>query len=278
MTPLVLYHASCNDGFCAAWVARRAMPDAECIPVQYGQSPPDVTDRTVYILDFCYKSAVLLEMAKAARQITLLDHHKTAKADLDALVAAYDGSLPPTRLVFRFDMEKSGGRLAWERFFRDQPSSWLVDYTEDRDLWRHRLPNTQEVNAALRSLPHDFAVWDDLNARGMVGNRPPESLIAEGAAILRYQAQVVENHTRHAREVELAGHKILAVNATTMFSEIAGKLAEGRPFGAAWFVRSDGKRVWSLRSTPAGVDVSEVARRFGGGGHRNAAGFEEVNQ
>jgi oligoribonuclease NrnB/cAMP/cGMP phosphodiesterase (DHH superfamily) len=87
--------------------------------------------------------------------------------------------------------------------------------------------------------------------------------------------QIIDDHIRHAREIEMAGHKILAVNATVLFSDIAGELAKGRPFGACYFDRFDGKRQWSLRSAPDGVDVSEVAKQFGGGGHRHAAGWEE---
>jgi len=33
-------------------------------------------------------------------------------------------------------------------------------------------------------------------------------------------------------------------------------------------------RVFSLRSNDEGVDVSEVAKQYGGGGHRNASGFK----
>jgi hypothetical protein len=33
------------------------------------------------------------------------------------------------------------------------------------------------------------------------------------------------------------------------------------------------KHVFSLRSSANGLDVSEIARSFGGGGHRHAAGF-----
>ena len=47
------------------------------------------------------------------------------------------------------------------------------------------------------------------------------------------------------------------------------------PFAACYFCRADGKRQWSLRSR-GNFDVSEVARRFGGGGHNNAAGYTEA--
>jgi oligoribonuclease NrnB/cAMP/cGMP phosphodiesterase (DHH superfamily) len=99
-------------------------------------------------------------------------------------------------------------------------------------------------------------------------------LISEGLAILRYQDEVAKSHYSKPIKVRIAGHDVLMVNATTMFSEVAGELAKGYPFGVAWFQRQDGKYQFSLRSTEAGVDVSLVAKSFGGGGHKNAAGFE----
>ena len=257
MLDMVLYHSGCWDGFCAAWITHKVWPEAEYIPVQYGQDPPDVTGKHVLIVDFSYKRDVLIKMRESAMKLEVLDHHKTAQEELAGLDFCV------------FDMDKSGGRLAWEWLHADIPSHWLVDYTEDRDLWRHALPNSKEVNAALRSYPLDFYVWNTLSMMSAT------DLMREGESILRYQQTVVDSHVRHAREIELDGHKILAVNATTLFSEIAGELAKDRPFGAAYFIRDDGKKQWSLRSREGGVDVSEIARSHGGGGHRNAAGFEE---
>lgn len=85
---------------------------------------------------------------------------------------------------------------------------------------------------------------------------------SEGAAILRYQHQIVAQHVDRARLEDLAGYRVPVVNASSLFSEIAGELSESYPFAAVWFDR-DG-----------GIDVSEVAKRFGGGGHFHAAGFE----
>lgn len=266
--PLVLYHAGCWDGFASAWVARKALGEIEAVPVNYGEPPPDVTGRNVFILDFGYKAEVMMALAKVARQILVLDHHKTAEADLRRLPELYDGTIPATRLVFRFDMKKSGGRLTWERFFPRQPSPWLVDFTEDRDLWTWKLPQSREVNAALRSFPLDFSVWDCLELR------TAQQMAVEGEGILRREKQIVDAHVGFAREMELDGHKILAVNATVLTSEIAGELAKGRPFGACFFERADGCKIWSLRSAEDGIDVSDVAKRHGGGGHPHAAGYE----
>ena len=266
MVPLVLYHAGCADGFCAAWLFHHAFPDAEYVPVSYGQDPPDVTGREVYILDFSYKRPVLEEMIRKASSLVVLDHHKTAEAELAGLPGC------------TFDLGKSGGRLAWEylteRGLIDsrivQSALWLVEYTEDRDLWRWKLPNSKEINAALRTYPMTFAVWN------LLGKLPPSqsSMVTEGRAILRAQDQCVQAHVRNAREITLAGHRVLCVNATVHQSEIGEELAKNRPFSVTYRDRKDGLREYSLRSRDGGLDVSVIAKQFGGGGHPQAAGFE----
>ncbi len=276
MKTVVLYHANCWDGFCAAWIARGVLQgEVEFIPVQYGQEPPQAAidkDARLYILDFSYPRSVMFQLAAMRHEaMVVLDHHKTARESLDGLELELASNNCGDALTVKFDMDKSGGRLAWEHFCKGK-SPWLVDYTEDRDLWRHALPGSHEINAALRSYPLDFEAWDSFNSvPGIL-----DTLRLEGAAILRRESQIIEDHLRHAREIELSGHKILAVNATVLFSDIAGKLAEGRPFGACYFDRQDGKRQWSLRSRDDGIDVAEIAKLHGGGGHRNAAGFEQV--
>ena len=274
--PLVIFHASCWDGFCAAWVARMALGEIEAVPAHYGQPPPDVRGRETYVLDFSYSFDVMADLASASASFCVLDHHLTARAalaDLEAMFITHNMAGHA-----RYAADKSGGRMAWEYFaylggWQGMPSPWLVDYTEDRDLWRHALENSQEVNAALRSYPLDFDLW----TREFAGlGPPPLSLVREGAAIRRREKQIVDDHTRNARDVEMDGHSVRVVNATVLFSEIAGELAKGYPFGACYFDRQDGKRQWSLRSSPDGVDVSAIAKAHGGGGHQHAAGYEEV--
>ena len=163
--------------------------------------------------------------------------------------------------------------MTWEFFHPDGTRApWLVPYTEDRDLWRWALPDSRAVNAALRSYSMTFTEWDRL------AGVAPQELAAEGRAILRSDAQTVAGHVKNAVEVTEGGYTFRVVNATTLISEIAGELAKGYPFGACYFIRGDGAQVWSLRSTPDGIDVSEVAKSFGGGGHRNAAGFVRKDQ
>jgi len=269
---LVIYHAGCWDGYCAAWLFRKAFPDCERIAIQYGQDRPYVGDRDVVVVDFSWPRDVLLEMNKEANSLVVLDHHKSAEAELNGLYFC------------TFADDKSGARLAWEYLsssiapswcsFIDNYAStgvpWLVNYIEDRDLWRFALPNSREINAALRTYPLKDEVWDEIYNRGLTEWR---TLIAEGTAIRRSELQLVEQHVRHAVETELDGHTVKIVNATCLVSEIAGELAKDRPFGVVWFETKNGDRIYSLRSTKSGIDVSELAKKFGGGGHKNAAGF-----
>ena len=272
--PLVIYHANCWDGFCAAWIARKALKDIETFPANYGSKPPDVTGRIVYILDFSYPREEMEKILTTARRTVVLDHHKTAAAALDGL------HQPETGMDVIFDMTKSGGRQTWQWFTMEgytlwtphQPRTpWLVDYTEDRDLWRHTLPCSEEINAALRSYPLEFELWDKFEEMN-----PIETLAPEGRAIRRAERQIVETHIKNAVPHIIGGHKVPVVNATVLFSEIAGELSKGQPFGACYFDRQDGKRQWSLRSDENGVDVSAIAKMYGGGGHAHAAGFEDT--
>lgn len=294
MKSYVLYHGHCWDGFCAAWIAHKVLGDAaEYIPMQYGQPEPTMEcGSVVYLLDFSLKRRDMQNLLSQMHKVIVLDHHKTAEAELvgltDEFVMRPDliSNPPGSELpIIHFDMEHSGGRLAWEHFFcaeyrrkfrnPDDLRPWLVDYTEDRDLWRWALPYSREINAYIRSFPLDFALWDKFSAF----DAESETWLdwaRQGEAILRRESQIIDDHIRHARNIEFDGHMVRCVNATVLFSDIAGKLAEGNAFGACYFDRGDGRRQWSLRSTTDGVDVSEVAKKRGGGGHRNAAGFEET--
>lgn len=254
--PLVIYHDNCADGFCAAQVARLALQDANFHPAQYGDLPPDVFGRNVYVLDFSYPREVLIEMEARASSLRVLDHHKTAAAALDGLPFCV------------FDMNRSGARLAWDHFFPGKPSPWIVDYVEDRDLWRWALPGSKSVSAALASYPRTFESWDG----AMIAGR--DAAEKQGAAILRYQDQLVEAICKNAAEREIDGHRVLLVNSPVLQSEVGERLAFDRAFSVVWFERADGKIVNSLRSRPPhGIDVSEIAKKHGGGGHAAAAGF-----
>ena len=271
MNPLILYHDNCFDGFCAAWVFHRVFPSAKFKAVQYESTPPDVTGYDVFIVDFSYSRAVTEQLAATANSIVILDHHRTALSALEGLPYA------------TFDMSKSGARLAWEYVWDHAPNQtvkdgwhtrehppWIVQYVEDRDLWKFSLPASREVNAAIRSYPKTFELFDQYYSG------QSWELVSQGTAILRAEQQIVQEHLPHARPLKFKGVEPsgLVVNATILISEIAQSLAISEAFGAVFVQRLDGSQLWSLRARPDGADVRLIAEKFGGGGHKQAAGFK----
>lgn len=262
----VIYHANCADGFTAAWCAWLKYGDeAEYIPAQYGDPPPDVKGQDdVLIVDFSYPRDALLSMKKQVLNLRVFDHHKTAEADLAGLDFCV------------FDKERSGAGLTWDLLHSDEPRPALVSYVEDRDLWRFKLPYSKEVNAYIGSHLYDFEMWDMMRSKiASVGATGHGDCISQGVAIIRAMDKHVQSQLPLATIGRLYGnnnYKVPILNCTYAISEMIGALSEGHPFAVGWFERTDGKIVYSLRSR-GDFDVSEIARQYGGGGHKNAAGF-----
>lgn len=283
--PLIIYHSPCLDGFTAAWAAWLKYPEAEFVPGIHGQPPPDCRDRRVCLLDFSYKRDVMLSIMRVAKSVVVLDHHVSAQNELMSL----GGIHPENSMRTIFDMTKSGARLAWEWFHPGEKVPRLVQLVEDRDLWRFALPNSKELNAAFFSYEYSFSTWNELRDRLQL---PIDyvDLVAEGRAIERKHMKEVRElveklkHTRAfwaPAPVPPPGwithqEPLLVPCANlpyTMSSDAAGLMAENAPFAATYYF--DGEQyVFSLRSLPnGGADVSKIAASYGGGGHKNAAGF-----
>ena len=85
--PICIYHKNCADGFGAAWAVWKKHGDAfEYHASAYGDDPPDFHGRDVYMVDFSFKRPVMERILLAAETVTVLDHHKTAQADLEPLM------------------------------------------------------------------------------------------------------------------------------------------------------------------------------------------------
>ena len=253
-----MYHAHCDDGFGAAWAAWRRLGDAaRYVPVSHDDPVPPIDDGSeVFMVDVTLPRKALVELA-ARTSLTVLDHHKTAQSELEGLPFA------------RFDMDRSGAVLSWDHWHAGQEAPPLLQYIQDKDLWRFRLPNSKEVNAAIGSYPHDFLMWS---------RKDVSDLARQGAHILRANAQQIAQMVERVAFTEIGGHRVPVVNASVLSSEVLDELLRRHPdapFAACYFDRGDDKRQWGLAGRGT-IDVGEVARQYGGGGHRNRSGFAET--
>lgn len=86
----------------------------------------------------------------------------------------------------------------------------------------------------------------------------------------RYENELIKRLLDKAEFIRFAGKNIYAVNSPVLHSQIGARLAKKAPLGIVWH-QQKGRRFFSLRSRS--LDVSKIAEKFGGGGHRLAAGF-----
>lgn len=266
LKPLVIYHADCNDGFTAAWVAWRKFDGhGDYVSARHEDRPPNVEGRVVYMLDLCFARSEIIEMKEKAASLIILDHHKSAQADLAGLLYA------------TFDMNRSGAGLAWDYFFPFHPKNALVEYVEDRDLWRWQMFASREINAVIDVKPRMFHEWEILSAQ-LNDVHLRNKLALQGGMVLQKVRKDVSRMRENARELELDGHKVRVVNMPYVhMSEVLHDLALTADYAIGWYQGADGRYAYSLRSNASvgdsGVDVSMIATHFGGGGHHHAAGF-----
>jgi hypothetical protein len=261
MKPLCIYHGGCADGFSAAWVVRKYfLGQVDFLSADYGDRPPDVHGRDVFIVDFSYPRGYLLRMLREAESLTILDHHQSAQSALADLPGA----------IVRFSIGLSGAMLAWKYFFHDATPPRLLQHIQDRDLWLFQLDATREIMAGLFSYPYDFALYDQ-----WMESERLDGLAADGAAILRKQHQDLDQLLPLlTQRFEICGKMVPVANLPHIFASDAGaRLAIGHPFAATYSDGPHGRR-FSLRSiAPHGDDVAAIAQSMGGGGHRHASGF-----
>jgi len=277
MRPLVIYHGNCADGFSAAWCFwRKYGTGADYVAGVYQQDPPGVAGRDVYLVDFSYKRAVVERMLSVANSVTLIDHHKTAIEDLHPVFEPFEferlahGTEPRAR--WYCDLNRSGATLAWEYLFPGEDRPLLLGHVEDRDLWRFKLAGTREIQAFVFSHEYSFELWDKLMSADQVELL---KMTAAGAAIERkHHKDVAELVGVCKRRMLIGGHDVpVASLPYTLVSDAAHAMAQGEPFAACYWDTAEG-RTFGLRATDEGLDVSEVAKQYGGGGHAKAAGFK----
>jgi oligoribonuclease NrnB/cAMP/cGMP phosphodiesterase (DHH superfamily) len=281
---IILSHAACPDGFVAALIAKRRYPEAKAVFLNHGADHTEVlkecAGKDVLMLDFSLRTREENDaLAASAKSFRILDHHRTAEAVLkDAPYAI-------------FDMKRSGAGLAWDYLFGKNSwgeetiirpitdldvigsleRPWFVAYVEDRDLWNWALPNSKEICAYLGTLPFEFEVWDELiRPRGVT----KEEAAYKGEGALAHINHYVREVVKQAQTGTLYGYKTAVLNVPYLnCSEVGHELAKTHDVSLTWFERGDGFIQFSLRSI-GDIDVSVIAKSFGGGGHKNASGFQ----
>jgi nanoRNase/pAp phosphatase (c-di-AMP/oligoRNAs hydrolase) len=263
---LVIYHADCLDGLGAAWSAFCKLGNqARYIPARYGDDIPEFeAGATLYILDFSYSPQLLIDASAKAGRIILIDHHMTAMEQYDAF---FKKQPAPENLSINFDMSRSGCVLTWQYFFHDLKLPKILLHIEDRDLWHFKLDGTREITTALyEKMPITFAE---------IGTLDLSELLAVGRIQVDQFTGMVSRIAKSAHRVTVESRVGLAVNAPSLFASDLGHILAEKSGTFGMIYQYDGrKQQWSFSLRSIGdYDVGQLAAGFGGGGHKNAAGF-----
>ena len=314
MKPLVIYHANCADGFGAAFAAWLKLSDeAEYVACQYGDDAPDgctmshsLEGRDIYILDFSFPRDQMDFFFKHAKRVVWLDHHKSAFEMWEVKEGQRVWAETEGRHV-KLHMDKSGAMLAWEYFHPGTEVPMFIRHIDDYDRWQFKLEGTKAFNKALWSYqPFDFKAWKIIFLTPGYEMDAYHLMYREGNAILRAHNQNVQSVMKggarpcsivpaiinssdsykapwvwwHDEECgDTCGANGLAANCPPhLASDVGHELAnQSGTFGLLWSIDKDNICKCSLRSN-GDYDVSAIAKEFGGGGHKNAAGFTTTIQ
>lgn len=270
--PLVIYHDNCLDGFTAAWCFWHRYGDGfEYIPAQYkSKELPDVANRHVFLVDFSYPKATVFKILEACKSLTIWDHHKSAIEDLK--------NISDPKFFSDFNIEKSGAQIAWKNLFPKEDEPDIVSYTADRDLWKFTSPFTRDYCEGLSAEPKLFTRWEFQTINQEEKTR---TLIIKGRTLReKFDIDLERLLTNSATYGMMEGYLVPFVNLPPLYASEAGnRLSTGNPFAVTYWL-SGGELQVSLRSDnkdPAAIDVSEIAKFWDGGGHKNAAGFKLNN-
>ena len=259
---VVLYHSNCTDGFGGAWAAWKKFGNkAEYVNVIHQTPvPKGLKNKYIYSVDFTYPEPIIKKLISENKRVTAIDHHISAK-EVTQLTEKYS-----------YALHHSGSVLSWLYFHPNKPVPKILQYAEDGDLWKFKLPRSREVLAYLDLFNFDFKVWEKL-ARELENPKKRKKWFENGKLILRHEKKMVDRLlANNTEEVLFAGYKTLAINSADFASELGNLMSKKLPpMGIVWR-KISGQILVSLRSNGK-ADVSKLAQRFGGGGHKAAAGF-----
>ena len=300
---VVAYHADCADGFGAAWAVRKKLPAAKMVPAKYqettlasiGMEPGD----HLFVVDFSFDPQETMDLAATGVNVRVLDHHKSAMEKWEKLVTLEQSQFITGAVEFAgaslqvvYSELNSGAVLAWKAFHREVAVPPILQLVQDRDLWKFKIPMSKELNRAISTVIGDFKDFEEMHEALLDPDMGLAMAIA-GRAMLAADIQTMRSCIKTTyKEVtisedfgctgnysEAESEKTLTVGIVMcpaiLASEMGNLLLNERNIDIAHmdYIDQMATTLVSLRSKPGGPDVSVLAGKYGGGGHKNAAGY-----
>lgn len=280
----VFYHSD-NDGKCAGyWVkALNELEDEyedEYIKINYGiDFPFDKIrkDEIVYIVDYSILPKEMDKLLEITSNVVWIDHHKSAierYKNYDKKIAGlrYDG-IAGCMLTYCY----LGYMANCEETFSTTMTRAAPFFTRliaDYDVWTFEYGNTtKKFQKGLSLYEHEpqSQIWDSLNSIDVISK-----IVSKGETIINYRKNMMAEYCKNEGfEAEFEGYNCFAINMAMINSDdfVIDNVDD---YDILIGFSFDGERwTYSLRSE--NVDCSELAVKYGGGGHKGAAGFSSTD-
>lgn len=266
----VFYHKD-PDGMAAAAVVYKYIKEnnpslkIECIGINYNMEFPLASikkDELVYIVDFSISDpADFDKLMLITTNIIWIDHHKTS------IEKYIDYEIPGLQVD-----GTSGCELTWQWCFPGKPVPYVIGLIGDYDLWKFIYgEDTKVFNVATRL--YDIRPYADIWEKWLDSDYFPEEELRDGRIAINYRDNYYASVARSwAYLTEIEGHSAIACNAASVSSQLFDTLKIDCDVLITYVF--DGKKYSvSLYAKNPDVDVSEIAKIYGGGGHKGASGF-----
>lgn len=262
----VIIHHNDADGRCAAAIVLLAEPGSHAlVEMDYKDPTPNdiiLLGDKVIIVDFSFKPEEFAKLYAKTPNIIWVDHHKTA--------AHYDYGVEVAGLRDFGEPGRSGCELTWLYYFPGKPVPKAVALLGDYDAWRLetkpvcfqfyeglKLENQSPYSPMWRRLFDDSSETDRLTERGTTAIRYRDNYCGELRRAFGYVTKI-------------GGFSAYALNTYRFGSPGFGECFDQYPVCIA-YIHDGSDFTVSLYSKT--VDVGEIAKAHGGGGHKGAAGF-----
>lgn len=270
---ICIYHSNDLDGYTSGAIVKKRFPEARLIGWDYGTPIPEIPDaEEVIMIDITFPIGSILSLA-IGRQLTIIDHHVSFKKEYDEHVEIWD------KFLYIYKAGIAACELGWKYLFRE-PIPWAITLLGQYDTWRENgtavwddeiLPFQYYMRSICTS-PESFPVSFFENMQ--------ESYIRQGMrigkVIIGYiSVQNAKLMEKFSFERTFKGLRAICVNVAFGSSIIfLSKWDEEKYDIMMPFVYNGEFYKWSIYTTIEGIDCSELAKQMGGGGHKQAAGFE----
>lgn len=186
---LVVYKQSNTDAWCGAWIMDRCFGGVQLVPSSDDSPLPCFDNRTVFCIGMQYSESVVQDIASYAHRAVLIDNNEaTSKHYMDSEICCHDvsrssGMIAYDWCCYRGYIDNYSGSGQHNNRAIAKGMHWIVKYTQDKELSKGRMPNTELINLCIESYDYELRQWDMLATRASV---TPDALISDGVAIDRY--------------------------------------------------------------------------------------------